>query len=231
MLNYLFEGSYRNQRNFPASSCHFYGSTCHLYIRPPLPVHLCSPLRFLRCREKERKSRREVEGQAELFFKGKYLLRLYSPHILWLRLSVQKCEGGKHTYTHKRCHRLAGALIPPCSPSCWCGELWGQPLGGAFFLLVAAAEINGKAFSFFFCFLSGFTRWCFMKYFFKWSRWFMNFMAHWLRRCDRRDSGESPMTSAALSAPPPSPQQHHHIWPTPGLKFDFSSFGFFTWTG
>lgn len=44
------------------------------------------------------------------------------------------------------------------------------------------------------------------------------------------DSGGSLQRFGDCSTPPPSLQQHHHIWPTPGLKFDFNSFGFFIWT-
>lgn len=94
------------------------------------------------------------------------------------------------------------------------------------FLLVAAAGISGKAFSFLFCFLSGFTHWCFMKHFFQ-----MVTLIYELGTVGAKmrtgDSGGSLQRFGDCSTPPPSRQQHHHIWPTPGLKFDFSSFGFF----
>lgn len=122
-----------------------------------------------------------------------------------------------------RCHRLAGALIPPCSPSCWCGELWGQPLGGAFFFFSGCSCWNKWKSIFFFvlCF-KWFHTLEFYEAFFQ-----MVMLIYELgtlgAKMWTRDSGGCLQRFGDYSTPPPSPLLHHHIWPTPGLKFDFNS--------
>lgn len=127
---------FRNGRGIEQSSKCFTSSlaSCHV-----VPVHLRSTFRYLRWRERREEPRRG-RGTSRSVFRGQTFYRVFIGHTFSIYGSPYRSVKEENTHTLTR--GVIGSRLlwstphpstHPCSPSCRCGELWGQPLGGAFF--------------------------------------------------------------------------------------------------